>query len=144
MRHKNLLLIFVIALIVVPCAGQDFVRMENIGPNVKYLNILFVSNGNVTDTNQLPTVMVSLDSTSFEKFRGEVIRHLPNVQDVQHPAFGCFEIEIKNDGRLTNRYLLNSDISVPFFKKLLFSFKGSRLDKRIMETVDMYIKQLGG
>lgn len=142
MRLKNLLVIFVI--IVIPCAGQDFVRMENIGPNVKYLNILFVSNGNVADTDQLPTVTVSLDSTSFEQFRRKVIRYLPNIQDVQHPAFGCFEIKIESGGILTKRYLLNADISISFFKKLLLSFKESRLDKRIMETIDIYVKQLGG
>lgn len=143
-QQKKIVVIIAFFAIVVRGISQDYIRIENIGPNIKYFDILLVGNGKIPDTGSLPTTIVSLDSSTFEKYESAIIRHLPNVQYVKRPVFGTFEVAIRWSGKIANYCLLNSNTSILFFKKVVKSLKGTNIDEHIEYTLEGYIKLLGG
>lgn len=124
--------------------SQDYIRMENIGPNLKYFDILLVSNGKIPDTTQFPATIYKLDSPSYGKYRAAIIKYLPNMKAVDHPIFGTFEVIVKNHGSVNRRYLLNAKIAIEFFKNVNKSLTRSNIDIQLIHTIDQYIKMLGG
>jgi hypothetical protein len=145
-KHKlaKIGLILYLFTIVNRCSGQDYIRIENIGPNIKYFDILLVSRGRISNVDSMTTTYINLDSSSFARFKSAIIEHLPNRRHVSHPVFGTFEIAIRTSGITRNLYVIGEKKAVAYFRNVVMALNRLNANQNIINRLDTYIKMIGG
>jgi hypothetical protein len=96
------------------------------------------------DTFSLPTIFVVLESSTFRLYDSIIVGYLPNRHHFKQIVFGTFEVARRRSGNIVNYYLLDAKTSLLYFKKLIPILAGMKMNKPIIDTLDSFVKLLGG
>ena len=124
---------------------QEYIKLDYVGPVKKPFQTLIVSTKEISDTQRFTFVTgVLLDSDSYSEFKKIIVENLPSETQRAVADFGCFCIFIKKNKDDKVYYLNSKEKSIKYFKKILAAMKKDSVDTKINESVETYLKRIGG